>query len=271
MFFEEHSWGWDLLGYVQQGERLRDYGQVTFFNKTAVDQDNVSQFLINTLSPPVPCVVDALFVMGIAMKYPSPPLPKSNNTGVVVAPSGYTIQKVADGGVGTDVSGLQGVCGITVLTHIVTSTSEANSTVPTALTGCFNGTANMFQYRKNRDFWEITAISGRQDIPGVNWSCTMDEAMHFQPGDMIFAASAKNATTGLASAESITAAGITFNPQTERNESFNARVGGIYSDHVVTAGNATVVPTYTMLFSGSGAGNLEGATILLRLRCFSFV
>lgn len=107
--------------------------------------------------------------------------------------------------------------------------------------------------------------SGADTTNGTGFSATASSTLSFAPNDLLMLAVAQNIDTGTQSAQSITAAGITFGTRT--NRASTAVTNGNDHRHIidtvpVSSGTATVAPTYAYTISAAGSGPVG----FLRLR-----
>lgn len=114
--------------------------------------------------------------------------------------------------------------------------------------------------------WDILGAVGIDTTLGTAYSATAATALTLQPGDILVAISLIAADTPTFSGQGFTAAGITFGAGTidvadSASVQGSHQRAGIYRA-TVTAGTATVAPTFAMTLSGADSG----CTAFVRLR-----
>lgn len=112
---------------------------------------------------------------------------------------------------------------------------------------------------------DVAASTGADTTSGTGFSATGSTAISFAPGDLLLIAVAQATDSATQSAQSITAAGVTFGTRT--NRASVAVTNGNDHRHIidtvpVNAGTATVAPTYSYTASASTSGPVG----FLRLR-----
>lgn len=201
-----------------------------------------------------------LLVLGIVNKYPS------NGPST---PSGWTLHKQQSGGHGSSGASAGNVY-TTVYTK--TATGSESGTLSVTLTSATTSLGMMAIIRSTvPGFFGYDVNSAAVNTVSTSWSATTG-SMDLLNGDMVVAFTGINshlpAVTDTTVA--VTAAGITFDSSpvdlwsTVLSDGQNAQINMTY--HKVTAGSATVAPTYSATIVGSGTDYPAGSTVLLRVR-----
>ena len=189
-------------------------------------------------------------------------------------PAGFTLIGQASGGAGA-AGADSGSVYMTAYFRISDGTETGTIAVPNASGNALQ--SRMFRYTKaSTDAWTLIGPSvGAFNAATASWSVTGDATLDVRAGDVIVAASGANTDLYTWSAESVAITGVTIGTQTERSDTATPSgddVCMVFSDHVVSSGTQSSVPTYTMTASGSSAGvNPAGATILFALRAAPIV
>lgn len=173
-------------------------------------------------------------------------------------PAGWTSVAQLEGGTGT--------WGVDTGTRRVglfqkdTTVGTETGTVTVSLAGDTNNTlrASIFRVEVPSGFGiSVEAGTGADTTNATSFSATSSTSLSFAPNDLLIIGVAQNIDSGTQSAQSITAAGITFG--TRSNRASTAVTNGNDHRHImdsvpVTAGTATVAPTYAYTISASGSG-----------------
>lgn len=173
-------------------------------------------------------------------------------------PAGWTSVAQLEGGTGT--------WGVDTGTRRVglfqkdTTVGTETGTVTVSLAGDTNNTlrASIFRVEVPSGFGiSVEAGTGADTTNATSFSATSSTSISLAPDDLLIIGVAQNIDSGTQSAQSITAAGITFG--TRSNRASTAVTNGNDHRHImdsvpVTAGTATVAPTYAYTISASGSG-----------------
>ena len=216
-----------------------------------------------TAAVPYPAVVAAgdLLILCIVNKYP---------TNGPATPAGWVAptRNQASGGSGT--SGVdKGSVYATVFLKIADGTETGNVNLSAPSGNVIRAVID--RYTKSADgTWDIACAVGSDNAGGTSWSAAGDVDPGLEPGDLVFCLSAVNTDAATFTAEAVAAAGVTFGAAVERHDGGTANgddISLVVSEHPVTAGTSSGVPTYTMTGSTSPSGDAPaGATVFVRLR-----
>lgn len=182
-------------------------------------------------------------------------------------PSGYQLGAQAAGGSGS--SGADAGSAYTTIFERTAQGNEGGVTVPVSIPSANVSVAKIVYFTKSPGYaWDIEYKTGAESTPAGTWSITF-AATSLRKGDIVMVVSTVNGNTYEFSGSHLAASGITF--ANEIDLASNAIPTGddlawMVSLHEVTAGEATVAPTFTMTSSGSGANEPAGSAVLVRLR-----
>jgi hypothetical protein len=154
---------------------------------------------------------------------------------------------------------------------MVSDGTEDGATQTVNITGGNTAIARAVSFARSAGTgWLVAATAGSQASGSNSWSVVGDAALDLVAGDVVLIYVAKNGDndTNL-TAHAITASGITFGAWNSITAHEGTTGGQDCAQAIgyfnVTAGNATVVPTFTVSLAGSA--NLEaGAVLFIRLR-----
>ncbi len=215
-----------------------------------------------SLSVPYPAGIVAgdLLVLVVGNKYP---------TNGPSTPSDWTLAGRGSGGLGSP-GGDSGQVYSTIFVKEVAGNESGNLAL--TITSANTSMARMFRYTKaSGTAWDFAATTGSDNVANTTWSIVGASNPGITSGDMIIVGSALNGNRVTSWTESISASGATFGATTERQDSASGTgndMGLIVSEHPVTGGTATVVPTYTMAGANGSANSTSptGAAVILRIR-----
>lgn len=198
-----------------------------------------------------------MLVAFICTKYPGNAPP---------APSGWTLAVSRTGGAGA--SGVDsGDVDIRMFTKIADGTETGTVTFANAGANCMSGRMARFTKAAAKN-WDVSTGFGSQNTATASWSVSTT-LTDVTGGDVVFSVCGVNSNVNTFSAEAITATGLTVGTETERTDAGTASGDDAHlvaASHVITAGPATSIVTFTMTSSGSSTNEPAGAVVLLRLR-----
>jgi hypothetical protein len=177
------------------------------------------------------------------------------------------IQKLGgSGAAGADVGEVYGTAF-----QLVSDGTEDGATQTVAITGGNTAVARAVSFARSAGTgWLVAATAGSQASGSNSWSVVGDASLDLAAGDVVLIYIAKNEDndTNL-SAHAITASGITFGAWNSITAHEGTTGGQDCAQAIgyfnVTAGSATVTPTFTMSTAGS-ANTPAGAVLFIRLR-----
>ncbi|HEY7708504.1 MAG TPA: hypothetical protein VIG57_00550, partial [Candidatus Entotheonella sp.] len=212
----------------------------------------------STINVSYPASINAgdLLVLMIANKYP--------NNGPAT-PSGWSApaNNQASGGSGAAGSDSGNVYA-TVFTKEAVGTESG--TLAVSIPSGNSSVGIMISIEKRAgSAWSVAATGGSDSTADTTWSVTGSADPGIQAGDSVFVVSASHRDDRSYSAETLTAAGVTFSTQAEVLESSTTNGDDcelIISSHAVASGSSSAAPVYTMTV-GTGAA---GASVILRVR-----
>lgn len=214
-----------------------------------------------SLAVPYPVLPDPgeLFLLSVVNKYP---------TNGPATPAGFTLVGQASGGAGS-AGDDSGTVYMTVFAKVSDGTETGNVTV--TITGGNSAVGRMARYEKDpTKNWDVAAVGAAVNAATASWSAALPSNPGIDAGDFIVAYTGINSDAYTASAHAITAAGVSaWGTVTQRND-FGTGFGNdcrfTQSEHPVTTGTATGVPTYSMTESGTAGNAPAGCVLLVRLR-----
>lgn len=184
-------------------------------------------------------------------------------------PSGYnTITNgQASGGEGS--AGIDaGTVYVTVFSRIADGTESG--AVSVSIPSGNSSAGAVLCYQKGSGTWDFAATNGSDNSGNsTSWSITGAADPGVTAGDMLIALNAINSDGQTFSSQAMSQSGITFGTATERVDAGTNQgddVGGMISDHVVSSGTSSGVPTYTATASASATNRPAGACVILRIR-----
>lgn len=210
-----------------------------------------------SLSVPLPAsLADGdLMVMCVSNKYP---------TNGPSTPSGWTAP-ANNQGTGSD-SAAGPDTGPTYATIFYKVAASESGNVAVTITSGNSSYGFIARYTNATGLWSAAAAQGGDLADGANWTATMGSDPGITAGDMVVACSARNEGIAIsASAEAITATGLTIGTEAERGDngtSFGDNIMAVVSDHAISSGTASDVVTYTF----TSATTSGGGTVILRIR-----
>jgi len=214
-----------------------------------------------SLAVPYPVLPDPgeLFLLSVVNKYP---------TNGPATPAGFTLVGQASGGAGS-AGDDSGTVYMTVFAKVSDGTETGNVTV--TITGGNSAVGRMARYEKDpTKNWDVAAVGAAVNAATASWSVALPSNPGIDAGDFIVAYTGINSDAYTASAHAITAAGVSaWGTVTQRND-FGTGFGNdcrfTQSEHPVTTGTASGVPTYSMTESGTAGNAPAGCVLLVRLR-----
>lgn len=190
-----------------------------------------------------------LALLTVLSGHPSESIPQT--------PSGWTLVDSLSGGGGSFGAGT-GPRRLTWFARVLLGSDTAPTTaVPTATGSFLAGRIQIFN-RSGGTGWRWGSSTGADTTSGTGFSDTGTNALSWATGDMAVAAFGIAVSTATFSAESVTAAGITFGAFTEQSDdqiTATGNHGGMATaTGLVTAGSATVDPTVACTLSAAATG-----------------
>jgi hypothetical protein len=177
------------------------------------------------------------------------------------------IQKLGgSGAAGADVGEVYGTAF-----QLVSDGTEDGATQTVAITGGNTAVARAVSFARSAGTgWLVAATAGSQASGSNSWSVAGDASLDLAAGDVVLIYIAKNEDNDSnLTAHAITASGITFGTWNSIAAHEGTTGGQDCAQAIgyfnVTAGSATVTPTFTMSTAGS-ANTPAGAVLFIRLR-----
>lgn len=209
---------------------------------------------------PVSLVAGNLLFLVVINKYP-------NNA--PTTPSGWTL--VGQSSAGTTVDAVDSGHVYCTVWYKISDGTESGTVTVTVTSG--NATKGLIlQYSLTvGDGWGISPVSvGSFTGATTAWSATGDIDPGLIAGDRLVVFSGINTDNYTFTAESVTASGVTFGTNAERNDTGTSSgddCGMLITDHAVTAGPSSGVPTFVATASGSVAATAPaGPSLFVRIR-----
>ncbi|MEU7400705.1 hypothetical protein [Streptomyces sp. NPDC044948] len=200
---------------------------------------------------------DQLLVLVVASGHPNDPAPST--------PSGWSRVMSLSGGGGTFGS----EAGPRRLTWFVRVAAggdpQPTVSIPSGATGSVIVARINVLSRSAGIGWLWSAALGEDTSSGTSFSAASSDSLTLRSGDFVLVGHCDNSATASASAEAVTASGITFSTVQERTDNQTATGYGAHlttSTCTVTAGAASASPTVALTLSAAATG--VGGVLRLR-------
>lgn len=191
------------------------------------------------------------------------------NASTITTPTGWTApsNNTATGGAGAEGAGT-GTIRVTVF-YKIASMAEAGSEIIPIASGATVGAAIFRVSRTTGKDWSIAVVNGSDNTAGSSWSATMGSDPGVTSGDLVYVVSGSSEDTATLASQAVTQTGVTYGATSERTDTAVSTGNDLrlcITEHPISSGTSSAAPVYTMTASGTGNGNVAGASIFIRLR-----